>query len=65
VAAEANPHGGVREVRPFAPLNVLVHEYVRVDPRHVLEALRRAPGQFSAFAREVSVWLIEQREGRS
>lgn len=43
--------------------NVLVHEYVRIDLRHVLEALQKAPEQFAAFAREVAVWLEQQTEG--
>jgi len=42
--------------------NVLVHEYVRIDLEHVLEALRKAPEQFSAFAQEVSSWLAKQTE---
>ena len=44
--------------------NGLVHEYVRIDLQHVLEALRKAPEQFSAFAQEVSSWLAKQPEGR-
>ena len=44
--------------------NMLVHEYVRIDLQHVLEALRKAPEQFSAFAQEVSSWLAKQPEGR-
>lgn len=43
--------------------NVLVHEYVRIDLRHVLEALQQAPERYSLFAREVAVWLEKQREG--
>jgi uncharacterized protein YutE (UPF0331/DUF86 family) len=45
--------------------NVLVHEYVRIDLEHVLEALRKAPEQFSAFAQEVSSWLAKQTEERA
>ena len=45
--------------------NVLVHEYVRIDLEHVLEALRKALEQFSAFAQEVSSWLAKQTEERA
>mgnify|MGYP001773817192 CR=1 FL=1 len=43
--------------------NVLVHEYVQIDLRHVLEALQNAPEQFNAFTREVANWLEKQVEG--
>jgi len=43
--------------------NVLVHEYVRIDLRHVLEALQQAPERFAAFAREIAGWLERQKEG--
>jgi uncharacterized protein YutE (UPF0331/DUF86 family)/predicted nucleotidyltransferase len=42
--------------------NVLVHEYVQIDLRHVLEALQKAPEQFDTFAREVANWLEQQVE---
>jgi uncharacterized protein YutE (UPF0331/DUF86 family) len=37
--------------------NVLVHGYLRVDLERVEEALRRAPSDFSAFARAVRGWM--------
>ena len=43
--------------------NVLVHEYVQIDLRHVLEALQKAPEQFATFAREISDWLAKLTEG--
>jgi len=55
-------YASLREVDGFR--NVPVHEYVRIDLQHVLEALRKAPEQFSAFAQEVSSWLAKQPEER-
>lgn len=40
--------------------NILVHDYLRLDPDRVLEALARAPGDFDDFARAIRRWL----EGR-
>lgn len=37
--------------------NVLVHGYLRVDPAIVRDALRRAPGDFSEFARAIRNWM--------
>ncbi len=37
--------------------NVLVHGYLRVDPERVREGLRRAPEDFSEFARAMRAWL--------
>jgi uncharacterized protein YutE (UPF0331/DUF86 family) len=37
--------------------NILVHDYLRVDPAKVAECAARAPGDFSAFARAVADWL--------
>lgn len=37
--------------------NVLVHDYVRLDPEMVLDVLEQAPEKFSLFAREVRRWL--------
>lgn len=37
--------------------NILVHDYVRLDPEKVLEVLFRAPEDFSLFALEVRAWL--------
>ncbi len=42
--------------------NVLVHEYIRVDPERVAQALREAPDRFRRFAREIRAWLSEQAE---
>lgn len=41
--------------------NILVHDYLRLDRDRVLEALNRAPEDFSAFAREVRAWLETTR----
>jgi len=40
--------------------NLLVHDYIKLDPVRVLDNLRRAPKDFSEFAREIRDWL----EGR-
>lgn len=40
--------------------NILVHDYLDLDRERVLENLRRAPKDFSEFAREIRDWL----EGR-
>jgi uncharacterized protein YutE (UPF0331/DUF86 family) len=40
--------------------NILVHDYLRLDPDRVLEALARAPEDFDDFARAIRRWL----EGR-
>jgi len=37
--------------------NILVHDYMRLDPDKVFEALGRAPVDFSDLARAVRVWL--------
>jgi uncharacterized protein YutE (UPF0331/DUF86 family) len=37
--------------------NVLVHDYLALDPERVGEAHRRAPERFSAFAAAVRAWL--------
>jgi len=42
--------------------NVLVHEYIRIDPERVAQALRDAPDRFRRFAREIRAWLSEQAE---
>jgi uncharacterized protein YutE (UPF0331/DUF86 family) len=41
--------------------NILVHDYLRLDPERVLEALARAPEDFTAFAREIRAWLEKTR----
>jgi uncharacterized protein YutE (UPF0331/DUF86 family) len=37
--------------------NVLVHDYVRLDPEMVLDVLERAPEDFSLFAQDIRRWL--------
>lgn len=37
--------------------NILVHDYLRVDPKLLAENLARAPEDFSAFAAAVRKWL--------
>lgn len=37
--------------------NILVHDYLRIDPDLALQALRRAPADFGEFARAVRSWL--------
>lgn len=37
--------------------NVLVHDYLDIDPERVIAALARAPERFEAFAVEVHRWL--------
>jgi uncharacterized protein YutE (UPF0331/DUF86 family) len=37
--------------------NILVHGYLRVDPKRVQEFLRAAPAQFSEFAAAIRHWL--------
>ena len=40
--------------------NVLVHDYLELDPARVTAALERAPEQFERFAREVHAWLARR-----
>lgn len=37
--------------------NILVHDYLRLDPERVLEALTKAPRDFSDFADAIRKWL--------
>lgn len=37
--------------------NILVHDYVRLDSKKVLDALERAPEDFSLFAQDIRRWL--------
>ncbi|HKV07279.1 MAG TPA: DUF86 domain-containing protein [Thermoanaerobaculia bacterium] len=37
--------------------NVLVHDYVRLDPEMVLGVLERAPEDFSLFVQDIRKWL--------
>ena len=41
--------------------NILVHDYLRIDPDRVAEYLRRAPADFSEFAHAVREWLARLR----
>lgn len=40
--------------------NILVHEYIRIDPEQVARALRDAPDRFRRFADEIRTWLSGQ-----
>jgi len=40
--------------------NILVHDYLRLDPNRVEEALDKAPEDFDDFARAVRRWLDGQ-----
>ena len=40
--------------------NVLVHDYLELDPARVAAALERAPEQFDSFANEVHAWLARR-----
>lgn len=42
--------------------NILVHEYIRVDPAWVVEFLEKAPGAFRRFASEIRAWLSKLPE---
>lgn len=42
--------------------NILVHDYLRLDPDRVEEALAQAPQDFDDFARAIRRWL-EERPG--
>jgi uncharacterized protein YutE (UPF0331/DUF86 family) len=37
--------------------NVLVHEYLEIDPTRIVEALAHAPERFARFADELHRWL--------
>jgi uncharacterized protein YutE (UPF0331/DUF86 family) len=37
--------------------NLLVHDYLRLDPARIAEALAQRPGDFSAFVTAVRRWL--------
>lgn len=37
--------------------NILVHDYLRLDPERVLEGLARAPRDFSDFAAAIRCWM--------
>jgi uncharacterized protein YutE (UPF0331/DUF86 family) len=41
--------------------NILVHDYLRIDPEQVAEALLRAPRDLGDFGREVRGWLEQMR----
>lgn len=54
VRAELKGLGGFR--------NVLVHDYLDIDPDRVIAALARAPERFESFAADIHRWLAA-REG--
>lgn len=37
--------------------NLLVHEYLRIDPDRIADHLRKAPAEFTELARQIRVWL--------
>jgi uncharacterized protein YutE (UPF0331/DUF86 family) len=43
--------------------NILVHDYLRLDPEQVAAALGRAPRDFGDFARSVRSWLEQLPRG--
>jgi uncharacterized protein YutE (UPF0331/DUF86 family) len=45
--------------------NILVHDYLRLDPERVAEFSVRAPHQFTAFAQSVRRWLTTLGNPRS
>lgn len=51
-------HGRLQGLAGFR--NILVHDYIRLDPERVEEALAKAPGDFTDFALAIRRWL----EGR-
>lgn len=40
--------------------NILVHDYLELDPEKVLRALKQAPEDFSDFALQIGAWLEAQ-----
>lgn len=42
--------------------NILVHEYIRIDPARVVEFLGKAPEAFRRFAIEIREWLARLPE---
>lgn len=42
--------------------NVLVHDYIDLDPDRVLDFLAKAPGEFDDFAREIRDWMGSHKE---
>ncbi len=42
--------------------NILVHDYLRLDPDAVEQRLRQAPGDFSALAIAIRAWLDSHTE---
>ncbi len=63
LAAEAVLSAGLRaELKGLGGFrNVLVHDYLDVDPERVIAALARAPERFEAFAAEVHRWLATRQ----
>lgn len=44
--------------------NILVHDYLRVDPDRVADYLAKAPADFSEFARQLREWLATAIESQ-
>lgn len=42
--------------------NILVHDYMRLDPERVMTILADAPEAYSAFASTIRRWLAESQE---
>jgi uncharacterized protein YutE (UPF0331/DUF86 family) len=57
-AVERGLHQRLRGLAGFR--NIFVHDYLRLDPDRVQEALAKAPEDFDDFARAIRRWL----EGR-
>lgn len=45
--------------------NLLVHEYMRLDPDRIAEHLRRDPADFTEVAQQIRTWLDQYDEGTS
>jgi len=52
---DADLHGRLKGLGGFR--NLLVHDYLRIDPEKVAKALVRAPRDFGDFARAIRGWL--------
>ena len=52
---DENVHTRLRGIGGFR--NILVHDYLRIDPAKVADALGKAPRDFSEFALAIRSWL--------
>lgn len=43
--------------------NLLVHDYLRIDPEKVADSVSRAPRDFEDFSRAIQRWLGDRDEG--